>query len=155
MWSYPCNKPWKPMGLFDVENPTFSRQSAHRLRRGCQPYALAALYPQDGSWYLFLLETESTPGPWWGWNEEISFFFISNLNQQSEFTFYKLLLWLLQCLDGESSSGESPVPQIRSIGQFILSSLFCSLTSSVLRGEFSWASSVLWNLLHPWWGWKE
>jgi hypothetical protein len=36
------------------------------------------------------------------------FFFIYNLNQQSEFTFYKLMLWLLQCLDGESSSGESP-----------------------------------------------
>jgi hypothetical protein len=26
-------------------------------------------------------------------------FFIYNLNQQSEFTFYKLMLWLLQCLD--------------------------------------------------------
>jgi hypothetical protein len=38
-------------------------------------------------------------------------FFIYNLNQQSEFTFYKLMLWLLQCLDGESSRGESPVPQ--------------------------------------------
>jgi hypothetical protein len=42
------------------------------------------------------------------------FLFIYNLNQQSEFTFYNLMLWLLQCLDGESSSGESPVPQIRS-----------------------------------------
>jgi hypothetical protein len=31
-------------------------------------------------------------------------FFIYNLNQQSEFTFYKLMLWLLQCLDGESSN---------------------------------------------------
>jgi hypothetical protein len=27
-------------------------------------------------------------------------FFIYNLNQQLEFTFYKLMLWLLQCLDG-------------------------------------------------------
>jgi hypothetical protein len=25
--------------------PTFSRQSAHRWRHGCQPYAPAALYP--------------------------------------------------------------------------------------------------------------
>jgi hypothetical protein len=41
------------------------------------------------------------------------------------------MLWLLQCLDGESSSGESPVPQIRSIDQFLLSRLFSSLTSSV------------------------
>jgi hypothetical protein len=61
------------------------------------------------------------------------FFFIYNLNQQSEFTFYKLMLCLLQRLDGESSSGESPVPQIRSIGQFLLSRSFSSLASSVLK----------------------
>jgi hypothetical protein len=41
------------------------------------------------------------------------------LNQQSEFTFYKLMLKLLQYLDGESSSGKFPVPQIRSIDQFL------------------------------------
>jgi hypothetical protein len=40
-YSYPCNKPWRPIGLWDVEAPTFSRQSAHRWRRGCQPYAPA------------------------------------------------------------------------------------------------------------------
>jgi hypothetical protein len=55
--------------------------------------------------------------------------FIYNVNQQSEFTFYKLMLWLWQCLDGQSSSGKSPVPQIRSIGQFLLSRLFCSRNS--------------------------
>jgi hypothetical protein len=27
---YPCSRPWKPIGLWDVEAPTFSRQSAHR-----------------------------------------------------------------------------------------------------------------------------
>jgi hypothetical protein len=40
------------------------RQSAHRWRRGSQPYAPAELYlflPED-SWYSFLLEAESTPG---------------------------------------------------------------------------------------------
>jgi hypothetical protein len=51
----------------------------------------------------------------------------------TEFTFYKLMLWLLQCHNGESSSGESPVPQIRSIGQIILSCLFSSLNSRVFR----------------------
>jgi hypothetical protein len=30
--SYPCNKPWRPIGLWDVEASTFSRQSAHRWR---------------------------------------------------------------------------------------------------------------------------
>jgi hypothetical protein len=78
-------------------------------------------------------------------------FFIYNYNQQSGFTFYKLMFWLLQCLDGESSSCESPVPQIRSIGQFLLGRLFSSLTSIVLRSGFSWASSVVWCLLHFWW----
>jgi hypothetical protein len=78
-------------------------------------------------------------------------FFVYNLNQQSEFTIYKLMLWLLQCDDGEWSSGESPVFQIKSIGQFLLSRLFCSLTSSVLRSGFSWVSSVVWCLLHFWW----
>jgi hypothetical protein len=61
------------------------------------------------------------------------------------------MLWLLQCLDGESSSGESPVRHIRPIGQFLLSRLFSSLTSSVLRSGSSWVSSVVWCLLHFWW----
>jgi hypothetical protein len=36
---------WRSIGLWDVEAPTFSRQSAHRWRWSCQPYAAAALYP--------------------------------------------------------------------------------------------------------------
>jgi hypothetical protein len=68
-------------------------------------------------------------------------FFIYNLNQQSEFTFYKLMLCLLECLDGESSSGESPVPQTRSIGQFLLSRLFFfPLNRRFLRSGFKWVS---------------
>jgi hypothetical protein len=42
MQSYPCNRPGRPIGLWDVEAPTFSRQSAHRWRWGCQLYAPAA-----------------------------------------------------------------------------------------------------------------
>jgi hypothetical protein len=30
---------------------------------GGKVYAPAAFYPQENSWYLFLLKTESTPGP--------------------------------------------------------------------------------------------
>jgi hypothetical protein len=60
---HPCNRPWRPIRLWDVEAPTFSRQSAHRWRWGCQPYAPAALYPQEYSCYSFLLEAELTPGP--------------------------------------------------------------------------------------------
>jgi hypothetical protein len=43
---YEYNRPWRPIRLSDVEDPTFSRQWAHRWRWGCQPYAPAALYPR-------------------------------------------------------------------------------------------------------------
>jgi hypothetical protein len=59
----PVNRPWRLIGLWDVEAPTLSRQSGHRWRWGCQPYEPAALYPKEYSWYSFLLEAESTPGP--------------------------------------------------------------------------------------------
>jgi hypothetical protein len=51
-----------PVGLWDVEDPTFYRQLAHRWRQGCQPYAPAALYSAETLffcfWYSFLLEAE-------------------------------------------------------------------------------------------------
>jgi hypothetical protein len=35
--SYPCNRPWRPMGLWDVQDPTLSRQSVRLsiLHTGC------------------------------------------------------------------------------------------------------------------------
>jgi hypothetical protein len=57
------NRLWRPIALWDVEAPKFSRQSAHRWRWGSQPYAPAALYPQEYSWYSFLVDAESNPGP--------------------------------------------------------------------------------------------
>jgi hypothetical protein len=36
--------PWRPIGLWNVENPTFCRQSAHKSQLSCQPYELAAFY---------------------------------------------------------------------------------------------------------------
>jgi hypothetical protein len=42
---YPYNRPWRPIGLWDVEAPTFSRQSAHRWRWSCQLYVPVTLYP--------------------------------------------------------------------------------------------------------------
>jgi hypothetical protein len=41
--SYPYNRPRRHIGLWDVDAPTLSRQSAHRWRWG-QPYTPAALY---------------------------------------------------------------------------------------------------------------
>jgi hypothetical protein len=34
-----CNRSWRPIGLW-YQGSTFSKQSAHRLQWGCQPYAL-------------------------------------------------------------------------------------------------------------------
>jgi hypothetical protein len=60
---YPCNRPWRPIGLWDVKDPTLSRQSAYRWRQGCQSYAPATLYIPETLlflcfWYSFLLEAE-------------------------------------------------------------------------------------------------
>jgi hypothetical protein len=33
-----CNRPWRPIGMWNIQAPTFSRQSTHRWRWGCQPY---------------------------------------------------------------------------------------------------------------------
>jgi hypothetical protein len=54
--SHPCNRPWRPIGLWDVEAPTFYRQSAHIWRWGSQSHAPNALYPQEDSQYSFPLE---------------------------------------------------------------------------------------------------
>jgi hypothetical protein len=43
--SYPCHRPWRPIGFWDIEAATFSRQSAHRWRWSCEPNAPAVLYP--------------------------------------------------------------------------------------------------------------
>jgi hypothetical protein len=61
-YSYPCNRPWRPTGLWDVNAQTFSRQSALRWWKGCQPYMLGALYSQEDSWCSFLLEAASPQG---------------------------------------------------------------------------------------------
>jgi len=46
-----------------------SRQSAHE---GCQPNASPAFTPRKHSWYSFLLEAESTPGPYCGQKDSVN-----------------------------------------------------------------------------------
>jgi hypothetical protein len=53
-------RPWRPLGLRDLEAPTFSDI---RLADGGKPYAPAAFYLQEDSWHSFLSEAESTTGP--------------------------------------------------------------------------------------------
>jgi hypothetical protein len=62
--SYPCNRPWRHVGLWDLKNPTLSRQSARRCRLDCQPYAPASLYPRSIFWCSFLIDAEWTSKQW-------------------------------------------------------------------------------------------
>jgi hypothetical protein len=57
--------------LWDVQDLTLPRESTHRWRWDCQPYAPAALYSQEDSWYSYLLEAESTPGPYCDWKLKV------------------------------------------------------------------------------------
>jgi hypothetical protein len=69
----PVNRPWRSTGLWDVEAPTLSLDN--RLTDGGKVVSLTRpppFAPQEDSWYSFLLEVESTPGPWCGWKEKVS-----------------------------------------------------------------------------------
>jgi hypothetical protein len=46
--NYPCSRQWRPTGLWYVETPSFSKQSAHKWLWGCQPYAPS--YPCNSPW---------------------------------------------------------------------------------------------------------
>jgi hypothetical protein len=70
--SYPCNRPWRPIRLWDVEAPTFSRKLAHRWRSGCQPCALAALYPPGR--FLVLISVR-------GWVDQRTIVWLEGLGQ--------------------------------------------------------------------------
>jgi hypothetical protein len=51
-----------PEGSRKLRLPDFMTIGTCRWK-GCQPYAPAAFTPRQYSWYSFLLEAESTPGP--------------------------------------------------------------------------------------------
>jgi hypothetical protein len=68
--SYPCNRPWRPIWLWDVEAPIFCLDS--RLTDGSEVVSLTRrppFTPQEDSWYSLLSEAESTPGPHCGWKD--------------------------------------------------------------------------------------
>jgi hypothetical protein len=47
------NRLWRPIGLWDVEDPTLSRQLANGWHQCCQPYAPAALYSPETLFFCF------------------------------------------------------------------------------------------------------
>jgi hypothetical protein len=57
--SCPCNRSCTPMGLWDVEGPTFSTQSTLRWRWGCQDYAPS--YPCNRAWRPIPLSDVEVP----------------------------------------------------------------------------------------------
>jgi hypothetical protein len=64
MYSYSCNGPCRPIGLCDVKPLTFCL--GNRLTDGGEVVCLTSrplFTPQEDSWYSFLVEAESTPGP--------------------------------------------------------------------------------------------
>jgi hypothetical protein len=52
----------RPWWFQEVEAPRF-QDNRYMKVVSCQPYTLAAFTTRKYSWYSFLLETESTPGP--------------------------------------------------------------------------------------------
>jgi hypothetical protein len=53
----------RPLGMQEVEAPRFFSQSAHECGKVASPTHRPPLPPRGDSWYSFMLETESTPGP--------------------------------------------------------------------------------------------
>ena len=56
---------YRPLGLQEVEAPRIFRQSAHKGGKVVSPTDRSPLLPRY-HWYSFLLEAESTPGPYGG-----------------------------------------------------------------------------------------
>jgi hypothetical protein len=62
-------RPWRPLGFREVEAPTFSDTRDTDGGKVVSPTRRPLCTPQEDSWYSFLLEAESTPGPKCGWKD--------------------------------------------------------------------------------------
>jgi hypothetical protein len=51
---YPCNWSLRPLGLWDIEAPTYSRQSAHRWQWVYQPCMLASSQLPPGGFLVLI-----------------------------------------------------------------------------------------------------
>jgi hypothetical protein len=61
--SYPCNRPWSPQGCETLRLPHFLDNQLTDIGEAVSLKSWPPLTPQEHSWYSFLLEAESTPGP--------------------------------------------------------------------------------------------
>jgi hypothetical protein len=55
-------RPWRPLGLQEVEDPTFSDIQLIDGGKVVSPMRRPLFTPLENSWWSFLLEAESTPG---------------------------------------------------------------------------------------------
>jgi hypothetical protein len=62
-------RPWRPLGLREVDAPTFSDIRLIDGGKVVGPTRRPLFTPQEVSWYPFLLEAESTSGPECGWKD--------------------------------------------------------------------------------------
>jgi hypothetical protein len=62
-------RPWRPLGFREVEAPTFSDIQLIDGSKVVSPMRQPLFTPQEYSWYSFLLEAESTPGPQCSWKD--------------------------------------------------------------------------------------
>jgi hypothetical protein len=62
-------RPWRGLGLREVETPTFSDIRLTDGGNVVSPTLRPLFYPQEVSWYSFLLQAEWTPGPYCGWKD--------------------------------------------------------------------------------------
>jgi hypothetical protein len=56
-------RPWRPLGLREVEAPTFSDIRLIDGGKFVSPTSWSRFTPQEDFRYSFLVEAESTPGP--------------------------------------------------------------------------------------------
>jgi hypothetical protein len=53
----------RPLGLQNIEPPRISKQPAHKRGKVVSPTHRPPLLPRKYSWYSFVSQAESTPGP--------------------------------------------------------------------------------------------
>jgi hypothetical protein len=96
---YRRNRPWRPIGLWDVEAPTLFRQSAHISEVISLTHQLATLYGQEISWVLISVR---------GWVDHRAIVRLEGLNQLKKssdlignWTFWLVAFFIIVIIDSE------------------------------------------------------